>query len=113
GKRFPRDRPRYRSCPEGNMIRACRSRLSARFRALLRRAGLHPRAFACAGLMLTLMSAVASAQTPQVQTDKPDYIPGESVVVTGSGWTPGEAVDMLIHETPMAGPDLMLTSIAD
>src|SRR5687767_5049251 len=31
-----------------------------------------------------------------VQTDKPDYQPGDYVIITGSGWTPGESVSLNI-----------------
>ena len=33
-----------------------------------------------------------------VSTDKEDYAPGETVIVTGAGWEPGETVSMLFHE---------------
>ena len=38
------------------------------------------------------------AQT--VTTDKDDYAPGEYVIITGSGWEPGERVDFTFVETP-------------
>jgi hypothetical protein len=38
---------------------------------------------------------------PTVQTDKADYMPGETVTVTGSGWQPGEAITLLFHEQPL------------
>src|SRR5436190_310964 len=33
-----------------------------------------------------------------VKTDKEDYAPGEVVTITGSGWQPGEAVTLELHE---------------
>src|SRR5881397_1596232 len=56
-------------------------------------------------------SARASAAT--VATDQPDYHPGQTVTITGSGWEPGETVDMILHEDPPLDPDLELTSVAD
>src|SRR5437867_9424362 len=56
-------------------------------------------------------SARASAAT--VATDQPDYHPGQTVAITGSGWTPGETVVMILHEDPPLDPDLQLTSVAD
>ncbi|WP_026837735.1 HYR domain-containing protein [Gillisia sp. JM1] len=38
------------------------------------------------------------AQT--VTTDKLDYAPGEYVIITGTGWEPGELVDFTFEETP-------------
>jgi cysteine-rich repeat protein len=32
-----------------------------------------------------------------MDTPKPDYPPGETVIITGSGWEPGETVDLLIQ----------------
>ena len=56
-------------------------------------------------------SARASAAT--VATDQPDYHPGQTVTITGSGWEPGETVVMVLHEDPPLDPDLELTSVAD
>src|SRR5947199_1332320 len=56
-------------------------------------------------------SARASAAT--VATDQPDYHPGQTVTITGSGWEPGETVDMVLQEDPPLDPDLELTSVAD
>src|SRR5947207_902496 len=56
-------------------------------------------------------SARASAAT--VATDQPDYHPGQTVTITGSGWEPGETVDMVLREDPPLDPDLELTSVAD
>src|SRR5438046_683137 len=53
----------------------------------------------------------ASAAT--VATDKADYAPGENVVITGSGWEPGETVVLILHEDPELDPDLRLTAFAD
>lgn len=33
-------------------------------------------------------------------TDKDDYAPGEYVIITGTGWTPGEKVVFTFEEDP-------------
>src|SRR2546428_12669404 len=33
-----------------------------------------------------------------LQTDKMNYAPGEVIIIAGSGWDPGEAVTLLLHE---------------
>ena len=63
-----------------------------------------------AGLLATL-ALPASAAT--VATDKADYAPGETVVITGSGWEPGDTVVLVLHEDPQLDPDLQLTAVAD
>ena len=40
-----------------------------------------------------------------VTTDKADYAPGEVLVITGSGWDPGEVVKLNIVETPTLCPN--------
>src|SRR5947207_9048617 len=63
-----------------------------------------------AGFLATL-ALPASAAT--VATDKADYSPGQTVVITGSGWEPGETVALILHEDPELDPDLQLTVFAD
>src|SRR5260221_6031118 len=36
-----------------------------------------------------------------LSTDKPDYLPGEHVTFTGSGWTPGETVSIDVYESSL------------
>ncbi|HEV8701075.1 MAG TPA: hypothetical protein VGV60_07370, partial [Candidatus Polarisedimenticolia bacterium] len=48
-----------------------------------------------------------------VRTDKSDYTVGETVTVTGSGWQPGETVDLLLREVPQTHDDRTLTATAD
>src|SRR5438128_11571828 len=48
-----------------------------------------------------------------VKTDKPDYSPGETVTLTGSGWEPGEVVALLLHEDTTLHDDRTLTATAD
>src|SRR5688572_18135148 len=40
-----------------------------------------------------------------VTTDKEDYIPGETLIITGSGWQPGETVQLHVDETPTLCPN--------
>src|SRR4029077_1644642 len=48
------------------------------------------------------------------KTDKDDYAPGTFVTITGSGWQPGETVNMVLSETgPTPDPDVPLTAVAD
>src|SRR5947199_2394183 len=69
--------------------------------------------------LLTLASVVAvaafsgDASAATVATDQPDYHVGQTVGITGSGWTPGETVVLILHEDPPLDPDLQLTSVAD
>ena len=51
-----------------------------------------------APLLAILLTAPASAQT--VITDYPDYYPGETVVITGAGWWPGEVVSLRLDQHP-------------
>ena len=50
-----------------------------------------------------------------VKTDKDDYAPGQTVVITGGGWQPGETVTLLLQEdvSPAFHDDLVLTATAD
>jgi hypothetical protein len=48
-----------------------------------------------------------------VRTDKEDYQPGETVIITGAGWEPGETVSMRLHEDPVVHGDRTLSAVAD
>jgi cysteine-rich repeat protein len=66
------------------------------------------------GLFVSPVLAQSRGETSaKVTTDKPDYAPGETVIITGTGWWPGETVVMVLHEEPTTHPDRMLTSVAD
>ncbi|PZX52091.1 hypothetical protein LV84_03499, partial [Algoriphagus ratkowskyi] len=54
------------------------------------------------GAFLTLAFASWNTALGQatVTTDKDDYAPGEYVIITGTGWEPGERVDFTFVETP-------------
>ena len=62
--------------------------------------------------LLLLLSMQLSAQT--VTTNKTDYLPGETVLITGSGWTAGETVNLVIeHQIFTEHPDEYLTAVAN
>src|SRR5207245_8898679 len=50
-----------------------------------------------------------------IKTDKADYPPGTTVNITGSGWQPGETVQMSLVEVPDLDGDspIPLTATAD
>ena len=56
-------------------------------------------------LFITGFYSALNAQT--VETDKLDYVPGETVLITGSGWTPGSQVDFFYSNTPFSPVTLM------
>jgi hypothetical protein len=43
-------------------------------------------------------SSGGGSSSPTVQTDKPDYSPGQTVIVTGSGWATNTQVTLTFHE---------------
>jgi Galactose oxidase, central domain/Kelch motif len=49
---------------------------------------------------------------PTISSDKPDYPPGDQVVLNGAGWQPNETVLIDIHQDD-GDPDTNLTSVAD
>src|SRR5262249_47489435 len=60
--------------------------------------------------------AVAADQSrgrPTLTTDRSDYPPHMPVLVSGSGWRPGETVKLLFHETNGSNPDVTFQSVAD
>ena len=38
------------------------------------------------------------AASPSISSDKEDYAPGETVVLTGAGWQPGESVNVVVND---------------
>src|SRR5512143_40630 len=62
---------------------------------------------------LLCLGTTAAASAATVQTNRLDYYPGENVVISGSGWQPGEIVSLLLRETPPLDPDLTLYAQAD
>lgn len=51
--------------------------------------------------------------TATVTTDKADYTPGQIVHIAGTGWLPGETVELLLHEDPQTHDDIILYAEAD
>src|SRR5437016_12969402 len=50
------------------------------------------------GLIVGFLVALAlPASAATVATDKADYAPGETVVITGSGWEPGERIVLVLR----------------
>ena len=65
---------------------------------------------------VTLSSVTTFAQTATVTTDKDDYSPGEYVIITGTGWQPGETVSFHFDETPKPATCLLshdISAVAD
>jgi hypothetical protein len=58
-------------------------------------------------------AALYTSSTATVTTDKTDYHPGETVLITGTGWQPGETVSLNIHRDTNDPPDTVLTTVAD
>jgi len=48
-----------------------------------------------------------------VKTDKSDYAPGTTVTITGSGWKPGETVNLTFRELPNIDTPGPYTAVAD
>ncbi len=57
-------------------------------------------------------ATIAQAQAT-IATDKPDYPPGDTVIVTGSGWQAGETVSLTFVESPLVHPAELLSAVAD
>ncbi len=57
--------------------------------------------------------AAIAQQVATIASDLPDYSPGDTVTLTGSGWTPDETVTIVLHRDPFVHPDTVLTSVAD
>ena len=47
------------------------------------------------------ISTAQAAGAPSITSDKPDYHPGETVTLTGSGWQPGELVTVGMVVAPL------------
>src|ERR671913_522090 len=60
----------------------------------------------CAALLAVGGTAIAitadtsgnTAPAPTIQSDKADYAPGATVTLTGSGWQPGESVNIVVND---------------
>jgi len=81
------------------------------------------RAFAllvlCAALTAATFANISSTfaagtdGAANVTTDKTDYQPGETVVISGSGFAAGETINITLKEDPAKHPDTQLTATAD
>ena len=67
------------------------------------------------GILLDTASNLGSAAAgyPTIVTDRSDYLPGMPVVVSGTGWKPGETVKLVFHETNAPDPDVTHQAVAD
>src|SRR5215204_2908982 len=71
-----------------------RTKLRSKFTLLL---------IVCAALIAVPGAAALAQDTgtpaaPTIQSDKADYAPGELVTLTGSGWQPGESVNIVVND---------------
>lgn len=58
--------------------------------------------------------AIMSSSAAMVTTDKTDYSPGETVIITGTGWQAGETVGLRIHRDGQdPSTDMILNAVAD
>jgi Prealbumin-like fold domain len=91
-------------------------------RRLPSRAGFLGALVAVIVALLLAVPGLGSTGTPTISSDLPDYNPGQTVTLTGTGWTPGEAVHIHVAENnttvtwsydsdpdPVAGVDGNLT----
>ncbi|MEJ8820311.1 immunoglobulin domain-containing protein, partial [Lacibacter sp. H407] len=72
--------------------------------------------FAMLVMSVGMMNGVVGQAT--VTTDKPDYQPGDTVLITGTGWQPGETVKLDVDEEPkpttcLLPHDLIVVADAD
>src|SRR5215213_5305347 len=58
-------------------------------------------------------SAVFNSSPASITTDKLDYAPGETAVISGRGFQPGETVRLKIHEDPHTDLERGLDVVAD
>jgi hypothetical protein len=58
-------------------------------------------------------AAVETYAFATVTTDTDDYAPGETVYMSGSGWTPNEPVTLVLREVGQAHPDRTFYALAD
>ena len=65
------------------------------------------------GQVVMLTSPGGNSGGAIVWTDLDDYAPGTTVIMSGSGWQPGETVSLTLHEDPMVDPDRTFTTVAD
>ena len=60
------------------------------------------------------VSGGGAGSGPTLTTDKPDYLPGDTVLFSGTGWAPNDTVTITVHEDPQwSNPDRTVTAVAD
>ncbi|MFN6962583.1 MAG: YDG domain-containing protein [Pyrinomonadaceae bacterium] len=64
------------------------------------------------GAAINSFSTVGSSSAT-VTTDKLDYAPGQTAVISGTNWQPGEIVEIVLHEDPHTHTERRLTATAD
>ncbi len=69
--------------------------------------------FFFATLFLLKANFLAGQTIATIATDKLDYLPGEYVTITGTGWLAGEKVELKIDHLTFDHPDDYLYSVAD
>jgi hypothetical protein len=68
---------------------------------------------AVGGQVVLLTMEAGNSTGATVKTDKDDYPPGMTVVITGAGWQPGETVRLTLHMDPVRESDTELSAVAD
>src|ERR1041385_7212894 len=67
----------------------------------------------CLTIILCVFSMLSFAQTQEISANQQDYYPGDTVVLTGAGWQPGETVEIvLVHSIPFHSNNV-LYAVAD
>jgi hypothetical protein len=64
------------------------------------------------GSALSSFLALSGSATT-ISTDKLDYTPGQTALITGTAWQPGETVDIVMHEDPHTHTERRLSVVAD
>src|SRR6476646_9956346 len=50
------------------------------------------------------LATASSGDGYSITTDKDDYQPGDRVVLTGAGWSPGDIIDIVLTDEPQTHP---------
>ncbi len=80
------------------------------------RSGAAGSALAYPGRLLVAGGSGLSAEVygfATVSTNKPDYAPGETVIITGTGYAAGETVQLTLVEDPAIHANVVLSAVAD
>ncbi|HEV8448318.1 MAG TPA: Ig-like domain-containing protein [Gemmatimonadaceae bacterium] len=60
------------------------------------------------------LSAGGAASGPTLTTDRPDYLPGDTVLFSGAAWAPSDTVTITVHEDPQwSNPDRTVVAVVD